>query len=100
MAGEACIGGQKRKSKLSRQESAKSGHKESEIEIDRSVTGGISAQTRGGIRVYKIVVLGDGGVGKSGESYTLLPYMLYCLYLHQFVHVFSTFSVYFLNLLF
>lgn len=24
--------------------------------------------TRGGVRVYKIVVLGDGGVGKSGNS--------------------------------
>lgn len=23
--------------------------------------------TRGGLRVYKIVILGDGGVGKSGE---------------------------------
>lgn len=23
---------------------------------------------RGGLRVYKIVILGDGGVGKSGES--------------------------------
>jgi len=22
---------------------------------------------RGGLRVYKIVILGDGGVGKSGE---------------------------------
>lgn len=25
--------------------------------------------TRGGLRVYKIVVLGDGGVGKSGIVY-------------------------------
>lgn len=25
--------------------------------------------TRGGLRVYKIVVLGDGGVGKSGIIY-------------------------------
>ena len=25
------------------------------------------SQTRGGLRVYKIVVLGDGGVGKSGK---------------------------------
>lgn len=23
--------------------------------------------TRGGLRVYKVVILGDGGVGKSGE---------------------------------
>lgn len=28
--------------------------------------------TRGGLRVYKIVVLGDGGVGKSGIIYTRL----------------------------
>jgi hypothetical protein len=27
----------------------------------------VPSQTRGGLRVYKIVVLGDGGVGKSGE---------------------------------
>lgn len=26
-----------------------------------------SKTTRGGLRVYKIVILGDGGVGKSGE---------------------------------
>lgn len=25
--------------------------------------------TRGGLRVYKIVILGDGGVGKSGKHY-------------------------------
>lgn len=30
--------------------------------------------TRGGLRVYKIVILGDGGVGKSGKNhaYTML----------------------------
>lgn len=27
----------------------------------------VPSQTRGGLRVYKIVVLGDGGVGKSGK---------------------------------
>ena len=27
----------------------------------------ITQTTRGGLRVYKIVILGDGGVGKSGE---------------------------------
>lgn len=26
-----------------------------------------SKTTRGGLRVYKIVILGDGGVGKSGK---------------------------------
>lgn len=31
-----------------------------------------SKTTRGGLRVYKIVVLGDGGVGKSGNSMLLL----------------------------
>lgn len=29
---------------------------------------------RGGLRVYKIVVLGDGGVGKSGESASGSPW--------------------------
>lgn len=31
----------------------------------------VPSQTRGGLRVYKIVVLGDGGVGKSGEYITI-----------------------------
>lgn len=65
MAGEACSSGHKRKTKLSRQESNRSG-KESEIDVDRSSGGAGGQTTRGGIRVYKIVVLGDGGVGKSG----------------------------------
>lgn len=68
MAGEASSSSHKRKNKLSRQESNKSG-KESDIDVDRPVAGASSAQTtRGGIRVYKIVVLGDGGVGKSGTN--------------------------------
>lgn len=67
MAGEACTSGHRRKTKLTRQESSRSG-KDSEIE-DRSTGGtGSSQTTRGGVRVYKIVVLGDGGVGKSGEN--------------------------------
>lgn len=66
MAGEASTSSHKRKTKLSRQESSRS-CKDSEIDIDRPIAGASSAQTtRGGIRVYKIVVLGDGGVGKSG----------------------------------
>ena len=32
--------------------------------------------TRGGLRVYKIVVLGDGGVGKSGICYLILYYLI------------------------
>lgn len=27
----------------------------------------VPVTTRGGLRVYKVVILGDGGVGKSGE---------------------------------
>lgn len=67
MAGEASSSSHKRKNKLSRQESSKSG-KDSEIDVDRPIAGASSTQTtRSGIRVYKIVVLGDGGVGKSGN---------------------------------
>lgn len=73
MAGEASSS-HKRKTKLSRQESSKSG-KESEIDVDHPIAGASSAQTtRGGIRVYKIVVLGDGGVGKSGKIMVWLLY--------------------------
>jgi hypothetical protein len=68
MAGEAS---HKKKGKLSRQESNRSG-KGSEVE-DKPIAGASSTQdkTSGGLRVYKIVVLGDGGVGKSGEGVTL-----------------------------
>lgn len=27
----------------------------------------VPVTTRGGLRVYKVVILGDGGVGKSGK---------------------------------
>ncbi|CAH1169824.1 unnamed protein product [Phaedon cochleariae] len=65
MAGEAS---HRKKGKLSRQESSRSG-KVPEIELDRPAAG-VSTQdkTRTGIRVYKIVVLGDGGVGKSAVT--------------------------------
>ncbi|RZC40411.1 GTP-binding protein Rit1, partial [Asbolus verrucosus] len=65
MAGEAS---HKKKGKLSRQESNRSG-KGSEVE-DRPIAGASNAQdkTSGGLRVYKIVVLGDGGVGKSAVT--------------------------------
>ncbi|ENN70706.1 hypothetical protein YQE_12651, partial [Dendroctonus ponderosae] len=67
MAGEASY---KKKGKLSRQESNKSS-KDPEIEVDKFAVGGSNNQnkSRSGSRVYKIVVLGDGGVGKSEDSY-------------------------------
>lgn len=66
MAGEA---NQKKKGKISRQESCKSG-KESEVDVDRPIAGASTQdKTRTGVRVYKIVVLGDGGVGKSGKIF-------------------------------
>lgn len=67
MAGEAGCSSHKRKTKISRQESNRSG-KDSDIDIDRPITStGSQRSTRGGVRVYKLVVLGDGGVGKSGN---------------------------------
>ncbi|KAK9877445.1 hypothetical protein WA026_018555 [Henosepilachna vigintioctopunctata] len=65
MAGEVSL---KKRSKLSRQESNRSG-KDSEIGSDHQATGSCNEEkSRGGIRVYKIVVLGDGGVGKSAVT--------------------------------
>ncbi|XP_030752692.1 GTP-binding protein Rit1-like [Sitophilus oryzae] len=66
MAGEAS---HKKKGKLSRQESNRS-EKDSDIETDRPPVGVSNNQnkSRPGIRVYKIVVLGDGGVGKSAVT--------------------------------
>ncbi|KAL1512745.1 hypothetical protein ABEB36_002285 [Hypothenemus hampei] len=66
MAGEASY---KRKGKLARQESNRSA-KDSEIDIDKYGAGASNNQnkTRTGSRVYKIVVLGDGGVGKSAVT--------------------------------
>lgn len=34
--------------------------------------------TRGGLRVYKIVILGDGGVGKSGGWFLLFAKDFVC----------------------
>ncbi|GLV40610.1 Ras-related protein interacting with calmodulin [Carabus blaptoides fortunei] len=68
MAGEASSSNSatgKKRNKLVRQESGKC----SEIESDKCAASSSSAQTtRGGLRVYKIVVLGDGGVGKSAVT--------------------------------
>ncbi|XP_023027691.1 GTP-binding protein Rit1 [Leptinotarsa decemlineata] len=65
MAGEA---NHRKKGKVSRQESGRSG-KDLEIDTDRPIAG-VSTQdkSRTGHRVYKIVVLGDGGVGKSAVT--------------------------------
>ncbi|XP_045465850.1 GTP-binding protein Rit1 isoform X2 [Harmonia axyridis] len=66
MAGEVSL---KKKGKLYRQESSKSG-KDSENGSDRLIASSSNNQdkTRSGVRVYKIVVLGDGGVGKSAVT--------------------------------
>lgn len=32
--------------------------------------------TRGGLRVYKVVILGDGGVGKSGECKCVFLFLI------------------------
>lgn len=75
MAGETSY---KKKGKLSRQESNKSS-KDPEIEVDKFGVGGSNNQnkSRSGSRVYKIVVLGDGGVGKSGMYYLKQPMSKY-----------------------
>lgn len=39
------------------------------MDVDRPIAGGSNQdKDRSGIRVYKIVVLGDGGVGKSAVT--------------------------------
>lgn len=48
---------------------------------DMGTNGGAPVRTtRGGLRVYKIVILGDGGVGKSGKlclrDDTVILYMM------------------------
>lgn len=40
-------------------------------EISSAIIGNKSHTNRAGLRVYKIVILGDGGVGKSGEGFQL-----------------------------
>lgn len=71
MAGEA-TGHKKKGKQLSRQESSRSG-KDNDIDVDTRPLAGTSGssqqdKSKGGIRVYKIVVLGDGGVGKSAVT--------------------------------
>lgn len=60
MAGESigCASRKKGKNK-------KANKNENNGDLSKSVQP--SKTTRGGLRVYKIVILGDGGVGKSGK---------------------------------
>lgn len=43
-----------------------------------------SKTTRGGLRVYKIVILGDGGVGKSGKAYPYTVCVFVCRWKNKF----------------
>lgn len=67
MAGDytGCAALKKSKSRHS-DNSSKSDNNESNSKTSAPV------QTRGGLRVYKIVILGDGGVGKSGMIILIL----------------------------
>lgn len=64
MTGES-IGCAPRKKSKNKKES-KVGKNENNSDLSKAVQP--SKTTRGGLRVYKIVILGDGGVGKSGKS--------------------------------
>lgn len=60
MAGTGCAARKKSKSR-SRSDSSSKSDSGADISKPQPIT------TRGGLRVYKIVILGDGGVGKSGK---------------------------------
>lgn len=63
MTGES-IGCAPRKKSKNKKEN-KSNKNENNSELSKIIQP--SKTTRGGLRVYKIVILGDGGVGKSGK---------------------------------
>lgn len=63
MAGESIGCASRKKSKNKKEDKAN----KNENNGDLSKIAQPSKTTRGGLRVYKIVILGDGGVGKSGE---------------------------------
>lgn len=65
MAGESIGCASRKKSK--NKSSDKLGKNENNGDLSKATQQ--SKTTRGGLRVYKIVILGDGGVGKSGENY-------------------------------
>lgn len=57
--------------------------------------GQLPVTTRGGLRVYKVVILGDGGVGKSGENEPgfvglYILYFILCLTLYEMRHAVMT----------
>lgn len=70
MAGEVFSASSKKKAKnLKTLNGNSSGsNKNGNSDIMASSLNSNKPQTNRGLRVYKIVILGDGGVGKSGES--------------------------------
>lgn len=62
MAGESIGCASRKKSKSKKDDK----HGKNENNGNLSKVAQQSKTTRGGLRVYKIVILGDGGVGKSG----------------------------------
>lgn len=68
MAGES-IGCASRKKHRSKQDDKSDQHDEN----GDSLRASLGKTTRGGLRVYKIVILGDGGVGKSGKYLLYFP---------------------------
>lgn len=63
MAGESIGCASRKKSKNKKDD--KAGKNENNSDLSKIAQP--SKTTRGGLRVYKIVILGDGGVGKSGR---------------------------------
>lgn len=66
MTGES-IGCAPRKKNKNKKEDKNGKNGKNENNGDLSETIDPSKTIRGGLRVYKIVILGDGGVGKSGK---------------------------------
>lgn len=62
MTGESIGCASRKKSKNKKED--KAGKNENNRDLSKIAQP--SKTTRGGLRVYKIVILGDGGVGKSG----------------------------------
>lgn len=63
MAGTGCAARKKSKSRSRSDDSSSKSDSGADISKPQPIT------TRGGLRVYKIVILGDGGVGKSGKFF-------------------------------
>lgn len=54
--------------------------------IDKNDQSSIKTTTRNGLRVYKIVILGDGGVGKSGKCYNATIFMFVYLCGNSYIY--------------